>query len=236
VRQTTGVQPTGGVRDPAVSTRPRLVSRAARTPTAILAALLAAVMALIAAQVAGQPEPGWLDATVDDSIRLGRPPHDRLLSLVAGLGGPVSVALIAVIVAAACLLTRRYRGVFLVAIAVPAIGLTDIALKPVIHRTIGGYLSYPSGHTMGAFSLAATVVVLLTGPLHPPLTRRVRVLLSIAVTVAACFVAYALIVLRMHYFTDTAGGAALAIAMVLAIALIIDLAAGRWANKRKPEA
>lgn len=228
MRQTTGVQLTGGVHEPAARTRPALVSRAARTPTIILAALSAAVMALIAAQVADQRQPGWLDKTVDDSIRLGREPHDPLLSMVAGLGGPVSVTVIAVIVAGACLLTRRYRGAFLMAVAVPTIGLTDIGLKPVIDRTIAGYLSYPSGHTMGAFSLATTIAVLLTGPLHPRLARRVRVLLAIAAMLAACFVSYSLIVLRMHYFTDTVGGAALAIGMVLVIALIIDCAADRW--------
>jgi undecaprenyl-diphosphatase len=194
----------------------------------ILAAACAALMALIAAQVADQTEPGWLDKTVDDSIRLGRYPHDRMLSLVAGLGEPTSVTVIAVIMAAACLLTRRYRGAFLVGIAVPAIGLVDKGLKPLIDRTIGGYLSYPSGHTMGAFCLATTTVVLLTGPLHPALTRRVRILLAIAAVLAACFVSYSLIVLRMHYFTDTVGGAALAIAMVLVIALLIDLIADRW--------
>ena len=212
------------------------MSGAARTPTVILAAMSAAVTALIAAQVADHRQPGWLDKAVDDSIRLGREPHDRLLSIVAGLGGPLSVTVIAVIVAGACLLTRRYRGAFLVAVAVPAIGLTDIGLKPVIDRTISGYLSYPSGHTMGAFSLATTIVVLLTGPLHPRLTRWVRVLLAIAAVLAACFVSYSLIVLRMHYFTDTVGGAALAIAMVLAIALIIDLAAGRWGSAKRREA
>jgi undecaprenyl-diphosphatase len=212
-----------------------LVSRAVRIPTVILATALAAIMTLIAVRVAGQGEPGWLDKAIDDSIRLGRNPHNRLLSLVAGIGEPISVTVIAVILAAICLFTRRYRGAILVAVAVPAIGLTDLGLKPVINRTIGGYLSYPSGHTMGAFSLAATIVVLLTGPLHPPLARRARVLLAIAAMLAACFVSYSLIVLRMHYFTDTVGGACLAVAMVLILALIIDLAAGRWKpGKQKP--
>lgn len=222
--------------EPAASTRPPLVSRAARAVIGILAAGCATVMALIAVQVADQPEPGWLDKAVDRSIRHGISPHDHLLSLVAGLGAPIGVTVITVILAAACLLTRRYRGAFLVAIAVPAIGLTEIGLKPVIDRTFAGYLSYPSGHTMGAFSLATTIVVLLIGPLHPPLSRRVRVLLAIAVMVIACCVSYSLIVLRMHYFTDTVGGATLAIAMVLVIALGIDLVAGRWgpATRRKP--
>jgi membrane-associated phospholipid phosphatase len=235
VRQTTGVQPTTGVRGPAASPRPPLVPRAARTAIVVLAGACATVMALIAAQVADQPQPGWLDNAIDGGIRLGRSPHDRLLSLVATLGAPVSVIVIAVIVATACLLTRRYRGAFLVAIAVPAIGLTDIGLKPVIDRTISGSLSYPSGHTMGAFALATTMVLLLTGPLHPPLSRRARVLLAIAAVLVACFVSYSLIALRMHYFTDTAGGATLAIAMVLAAAVIIDLGADRWnpAVKRK---
>lgn len=213
-----------------------LLPRAARLATGILAAACATIMALIAAQVANQPEPGWLDKAVNRGIRLGRDPHSHLLSPVASLGTPLSVTVITVIVAAVCLLTRRYRGAFLVAIAVPAAGLAEIGLKPVINRTIAGYLSFPSGHTMGAFSVATTIVVLLIGPLHPPLSRRVRVLLAVAAMLIACFVSYSLIVLRMHYFTDTVGGATLAIAMVLVIALVIDMVADRSgpAIRRKP--
>ena len=204
------------------------MARTARKATAALALTCAAIMALIAVQVAHQTQPGWLDNAVDDTIRLARYQHGNPLSLVAGLGAPITATVIAVIIAAACLLTRRYRGAFLVASAVPAVGLAEIVLKPVIHRTIAGFLSYPSGHTMGAFSLATSIVVLLTGPLHPKLTRRVRIRLAILTMMIACFVSYSLIALRMHYFTDTIGGATLAIAIVLVIALIIDFIADRW--------
>ena len=144
---------------------------------------------------------------------------------------PLVVTVLGVLACCGCLLTHRPRGALLLAIVLPAGALADIGLKPLIHRTIGGSLSYPrypaslsypSGHTIGAFCLAVIVLVLLLGPHRPPLRPAVRALLACAVLAIACVVPVAMITLRMHYFTDTVGGAALATALVLAVALTID--------------
>ncbi len=50
---------------------------------------------------------------------------------------------------------RRYRAAILVAGSeIVASGLTEFVFKPVVGRTLGGSLSYPSGHTTAAFALA----------------------------------------------------------------------------------
>jgi membrane-associated phospholipid phosphatase len=204
-----------------------LLSRAFRLSAGILAAACAAVTAVLGALVAHQTRAGWLDRGIDSQIRAGLGGHPAVLTLVADLGSPLSVTLAAVATFAACLWTRRWRAALLVAVAVPAASLTELGLKPLVDRTAFGWTSYPSGHTIGAFSLAVTFAVLLIGPLHPPLPGAVRVLLAAIALALACAVAVAQVARGAHYFTDTLGGAAVAAATVLLTALIIDVFAER---------
>jgi membrane-associated phospholipid phosphatase len=235
VPQTTDTQAADSLRQSPGRPRPALIAPGYRVAAGIVAVLGAAVMSLIAAAVAGHTRELWLDRVIDNRI-MASPGHAGVAFAVAELGSPVSVTVIAVLVCLACLLTRRFRGAWLVAVTAPAVGLTDIGLKPLIHRTYAGFLSYPSGHTMGAFSMATVAVVLLLGPLHPPLRRGVRGLLAAAAALIGCAVALCLVVRRMHYFTDTVGGAALAIAMVLVFALVIDAVADRRGRAGRPAA
>jgi undecaprenyl-diphosphatase len=115
----------------------------------------------------------------------------------------------------------------LVAIAVPAAGaVTEYLLKPMFGRTMAGALSFPSGHTTGAIALATAFAVLLADPRWPRMPAIGRLLLAVAAFLAASAVAVALVGLGAHYFTDTVGGAATGIAMVLLTALAIDSVAG----------
>jgi undecaprenyl-diphosphatase len=107
-------------------------------------------------------------------------------------------------------------------------GLTDLVLKPLIDRHIGHGLSFPSGHTTGAFAVAITAAVLLLEG------RGIRNPLRVALTVlslglAAC-VAAAVVALGVHYTTDTIGGFCVALGVVLALALVIDEIAERRAQ------
>jgi undecaprenyl-diphosphatase len=167
--------------------------------------------------------PGWLDAAVDTRVRAGLGGHSRLLNDLVFLGQPIPVIVMTVALVVACLATRRWRGAALVAVAVPAAeAVTELLLKPLIGRTLYGGLSYPSGHATGVFVLAAAVTVLLAGPLRPRLAGPLRLLLALAALLAAAAVAVALIGLGYHYFTDTVGGAAVAIGTVLGTALLVD--------------
>jgi membrane-associated phospholipid phosphatase len=101
--------------------------------------------------------------------------------------------------------------------------LTELVLKPLVHRTIVGDLTYPSGHTTGLFALATVVavVVLGSGSGGPP--RAARVAVVIAAVVVACAVGFAVIGLYYHYFTDTIGGAAVGTGTVLGVAFLLDV-------------
>lgn len=233
--QTTGVSAAQGARQPVAQSGPALISPGFRRTAAALVVAGAAVMSLLAVLVAGHTRETWLDHAVDNRI-MAPPGHAGLAGPMAQLGSPVSVTVLSVILVAACLVTRRFRGAWLVAAAAPAVGLADIGLKHLVHRTYAGFLSFPSGHTMGAFSMATVGVILLLGPLHPALSPRWRRMLAALAVLVACAVALCLVIRRMHYFTDTIGGAALAIAMVLAAAFAVDAAANRWTRSRPPAA
>jgi undecaprenyl-diphosphatase len=96
-----------------------------------------------------------------------------------------------------------------------------------------GDLVFPSGHTTGVAVLAAAIALLLAGPLRPPWPAAVRLLLVLAAFLAAGVTAVAMIGMGAHYFTDTVGGAAVAIGIVLATALALDWFAARD-GQRKP--
>jgi membrane-associated phospholipid phosphatase len=211
--------------------RPLLPPAARRPALAVLAACVL-VTAFLGVLFAHQSQPSWLDAVIDARIRAALGGHRALLNGVALLGtrGPM-VAMTAALVAA-CLVTRRWRGALLAAIAVPAAAaVTQYLLKPLVGRTLHGYLVFPSGHTTGVFALATVLTVLLTGPLRPQLPAAARILLILAAFVVASATAVAMIGLDAHYFTDTVGGVAVAVGVVLATALTLDKLIGLGAQR-----
>jgi membrane-associated phospholipid phosphatase len=210
--------------------RPLLPPAARRAAAAVLAACVA-VTAVLGALVAHQTQPGWLDTAIDARLRAGLGGHLTLLHKVALPGSAIPVTVLATALVVACLATHRWRGALLAVIAVPAAeAVTELVLKPLVGRTFRGQLSFPSGHTTGVFVLAAIVAVLLAGPLRPRWRASVRLLLVLAAFLAASATATAMIGMGAHYFTDTVGGAAVAIGVTLATALAID----KLADQRAP--
>jgi membrane-associated phospholipid phosphatase len=215
-------------------TGPRpLVPVAIRSLAVAILVVCAAVMAVLGALVAGQSRAEPLDRWVDSRIQGGLGGQWRVLEDLAGLGDLLPVVVVTAVLFLACLVTRRWRGAVLVAVAVPAAaGLTELVLKPLIGRTLLGALSFPSGTEARVFALAAACAVLLADPVRrrPRIPAVVRLALAVAVLLAAVAVAVALVGLGQHYFTDTVGGAAVGTAVALGIALILDrlaLAGGR---------
>jgi membrane-associated phospholipid phosphatase len=212
----------GSLRRRAAQPGRALLHRAFAPAAAVTAAGCVIVTAVLGILVAGHTQAGWLDRGIDGAIRSGLAGHASGLTAVAAMGSPLAVAVAAVVTFAACAWTRRFRGALLVAVAVPVASGADIGLKELFHRTLTGSLSYPSGHTTGAFALAVTFALLLTGPLRPPLPTGARGLLTGVVLALASGVAIAQVARDKHYFTDTVGGAALAGAVVLLTALALD--------------
>src|SRR5215831_4585773 len=215
-----------------------LLPLALRRSAAVLVTGCAAVTASLALACAGQAQPGRLDAAVDARVRSALGQHEEQLRQLAGLGGLVPVAVLTAALVLACLGARRWRGAALAGVAVPAaVALTEFVLKPLVGRTLRGYLCFPSGHTTALVALAATCAVLLAGPARPRLPGTARLLLVSGPALAAAAVATAMVARGYHYFTDTVAGTAVAIGTVLLTALLIDRAArppGSWRPPRRP--
>jgi membrane-associated phospholipid phosphatase len=201
-----------------------LLPPAARRPALVAVAVCVGITAFLGVLFAHQAQPSWLDMVIDTRVRAGLGGHPLLLKRVARPGSTIPMAVMTTALILACLVTRRWRGALLAAIAVPAAEIiTEFLLKPLVGRTMdGGYLVFPSGHTTGVFILAAVVTVLLTGPLRPRVPTAVRASLVVAAFVVASATATAMIGMGAHYFTDTVGGAAVAIGTALATALTLD--------------
>lgn len=211
--------------------RPLLTGAAHSVATSLLVACVA-ITALLGTLFAHRTKAGALDAAVDARIQSALGGQRRILNDLAALGDLMPVIAMTAALVLVCLVTRRWRGAVLVAVAVPAAAGTSELVKPLIDRTLMGDLSFPSGHETRVFALAAAFAVLLTGPVWPRIPAAVRWFLAAAVLLAACAVAVALVGLDQHYFTDTVAGAAVGTAVVLATAIILDRIARRGDGPR----
>jgi len=200
-----------------------LLAAAIRPLAVALLAVCVAITALLGLWLMHQSQADWLDSVIDWGLRVNLYRHRAILIRLGELADPLQTTEIAAALVLACLLTRRWRGALLVAVAIPAAGaLTEYLLKPLFDRTAQGHLEFPSGHSTGAFAMAAVCVVLLLGPLRPRLPDTLRKFLAVAAALTAAGVAVAVVALDFHYFTDTVAGAAVGTAVVLATALLLD--------------
>lgn len=208
-----------------------LIPAPGRRLAAIVAGCCLAVTVIIAILVARTSSPTSLDRPVDTWLADHFGTHVLAVSSrVANLGGLHESTIIIAVIVLACLAVRRFNGAVLAAVSGVGVAvLTEYVVKPLVHRTLAGGLVYPSGHTASAFTAATVITVLL---LNPP-RGRARPALTIAVAIltglVGCFVAAAMISLDYHYFTDAIGGAAFAIAVVIAVTFLLDTrVARRW--------
>jgi membrane-associated phospholipid phosphatase len=203
--------------------RPLLGAPARRWVAALLAccAILVTALGILFAHQSG---PDGLDNTVDSLVIAWFAGHRGTAASLAAPGSLLPAIALSAAIAVACLGTGRLNGAVLAAAAVPAaVGLNDGLLKPLVHRTYLGALTYPSGHTATVFAIAATVAILLSGAPGPANARVLRVLIPAALCVLGAVVAIGVIGLRWHYFTDTVAGAAVGAGTVCGLALILDL-------------
>ena len=214
----------------------RLLSPAFTPAACAVVVGCAGITAVLGILFAHQSQPGGLDTAVYNWIQSVVGGHQRDLFGLSQLGGFFPVAMMMLVLVLACLMTSRARGALLTVVAVPAAAGTTEFLKPIVGRTYQTGLSFPSGHTTGICVLAAVLAILLLGPLHPPKPAIVRISLVAAGALLAAAVAVALVATDRHYFTDTIGGAAVATAVALLTALIIDRLAGGPRSVSRPPA
>jgi membrane-associated phospholipid phosphatase len=212
-----------GATGPAEAVAP-LLSAEARRPAAIAVAGCAVVVAVLAVFAADRTQGNALDRPVDSWLRHHLASHPPVLSYIGFLGGGQMTAVLTAILVLACLVARRVNGAILAVVSVVfATGLTEFVLKPLVHETIGGSLTYPSGHTTSFFAVIGVVGVLLLNPPQQRPRPRARVLLVLGLVAVGCLVAVAMIELEYHYFTDTIGGAALGGGVALAATFPLDI-------------
>jgi membrane-associated phospholipid phosphatase len=224
----------------------QLIPAALRPAAGIIIALCAVIFAILAALVFHGNQPIGPDSAMARLVQpqigpggfsggfaVGGLSFD--LAAIGQVGGPIPAILLTCILVYCCLAMRRLRGAILVAASIIiASSLTEFVLKPLIHRTYVGDLSFPSGHTTGAFALVAAIVVLLIDPPGTRMPASLRVVLAVLSLGAGGLVAVGLVAGRQHFFTDTIGGGALSITVTLSTALVIDRVAGRRARSEVP--
>jgi undecaprenyl-diphosphatase len=199
-----------------------LISSGARKPAAVLSVGCLLLVIALGIPSAHQSHGFAVDQAVDSwvtSLHALTP----VMSALSLLGGSTEMIALTAVLALACLAARRVAGAVLAVVGVlVAATLTELVLKPLVHRTIVGDLTYPSGHTTGLFALATAIAVVVLGSGSGKPWRAARVAAVIAAVVVACAVGFAVIGLHYHYFTDTIGGAAVGAGTVLGVAFLLD--------------
>jgi membrane-associated phospholipid phosphatase len=210
----------------------------ARRPAAIGVVCCAAILGIGAGFAAGRSQGNALDRPIDSWIIARLSGHLSVPVTIADLGTPVALIVFTVILVAGCLAAGRVNGAILTIVCVPvASAITELALKPLVHETIGQNppgLSYPSGHTTNVFVIIAILAVLLANPPHHWPSRRIRITIVAVAVLIGCLVIVSLIAIQFHYFTDTVGGICVSTGLVVGVALLLDLPAARAVMSRWP--
>jgi membrane-associated phospholipid phosphatase len=149
---------------------------------------------------------------------------------VVSLRYPAVIVVGAVLAAVVCFRQDRSRA--LACFIGPPLALLacELVAKPLVGRTLGGSLSYPSGSAVGAAALA-TAAVLAT-------PARWRTVTIVVASLYGLWMAVAVVALRWHYPTDAMAGLAFGVGVVLVVDGTAGLVARRmvrmWTPSRSP--
>ncbi len=183
-----------------------------------------------------RPGPVVVDGWFSFLVRSGRGPW---LTGVTTLRYPVVIVAAAAVAAAVTFRRDRPRAWACLIGPILALVTCELVAKPLVGRTLGGVLSYPSGSTVGAAALAAAAA--LASP------ARWRTVTAIVGSVYALWMALAVIALQWHLPTDAIAGLAYGVGVVLVVdgsAWKVAVAMRQWragerslgAGRRRPSA
>ncbi|MFF0476969.1 phosphatase PAP2 family protein [Streptomyces sp. NPDC004284] len=197
-------------------------------PVAVLAATAATVLGI---RYAGHSRPGAVDARIWAAAQGVGQPWRFVADATDFLGEPAGSVLLVAATVTGCLLLRRPRAAVLVVVGTGvSVGATKL-LKPLVGRTIhGGHFSYPSGHTAFLTAFALVTALLVTGRLGLGRTAGTALVLAVA-SAAGALMGWAQVALDAHYPTDVLGGLCTALAVVPAVAWLVDRTADRFADR-----
>jgi membrane-associated phospholipid phosphatase len=203
----------------------RLLPAAARWPAGIVAICCLVLVVVLGVLFAHQSHGRAIDHAVDSWVMSLHIPSGTL-ELISRLGDKPAMTVMTAVLALGCLAVRRLNGAVMTVVGVLlASGLTELVLKPLVHRTITAnhWLTYPSGHTTGLFALSTALAVTLLSPRSARPRAAVRIGIVVVAVVVSSVVGMAMIGLDFHYFTDTVGGAGVGTAAVLGVAFLLDV-------------
>lgn len=188
---------------------------------------LLAGVGLLTAVLFGLRYAGTSDTTGVDAVLL--PMFDRvegplwyLATAIDFAGEPLGAIAVVLVLGGLCVGKGRPRtAILLVASSGVTVALTT-GLKPLTGRLIHGeFLSYPSGHTAFAVTVASVIALLLVDLFGLGRAWAAVVLVGL-VLVAGLAMGWAEVALGAHYPTDTFGGFGVAVAVMPVAAWAVD--------------
>jgi undecaprenyl-diphosphatase len=185
-----------------------------------LAAVALVVLGLL---FAGDSSGAPVDVGIRAYLRSLDQPWHSIALVIDWTGEPVGYTVVLVTFVIVFLRKGNRRAAILAVAGTAAAVAVTTGLKPLVGRTINdGFLSFPSGHTATATAFAL-VATLAAGRLW---------LTAIVTVLAAATMAWAQVLLNAHYPTDTFGGFCAALAIVPAVAWVVDKAMDRFEARR----
>ncbi|MGA8726131.1 MAG: phosphatase PAP2 family protein [Acidimicrobiales bacterium] len=166
--------------------------------------VLVALVALAGAYLAWRPESGTIDGWFFGIFPTTK---NGAFTAITTLRQPWLVIVGSVVVCAATVSRDLPRALACLVGPPAALIAAEVVAKPLVGRTLGGGLSYPSGSTVGAAALACAVVLAT-----PPAFRTASVVLG---ALYAFWMTLAVVAAGWHYPTDAFAGLALGVGTVL---------------------
>lgn len=158
---------------------------------------------------AGGPSRFDLDLTHAIDTTVGHAPSLYRV-LVSPSDSPLVIGLLIIGVIVLIWRKLRHDAIFLAVVPELAVGINETILKPLWHRHLHDYLSYPSGHTFQYAAVGTGFVLIMRSRRMRAVSATVLLLLIPPITIGMVGLGY-------HYPTDVIAGACASMATVLAL-------------------
>jgi membrane-associated phospholipid phosphatase len=193
-----------------------------RVPLWILAGLGLLTAVLLGLRYAGTSGTTGLDALLLPVFDRVEGPLWYLATAIDFAGEPLGAIVVVLAIGGLCVGKGRSRTAILLVVSCGLTVALSTGLKPLTGRLIHGeFLSFPSGHTAFAVTVAVVVALLLADLFRLGRVGAGAVLVG-SVLVAGLAMGWAEVVLGAHYPTDTFGGFGVAVAVVPVAGWAVD--------------